>query len=127
MRTSLNIASIIMTLATTATVVSRQKLSCACEYQSSKDSKDHCHPTVSCDDGCTAICGPGGNCSSACRRGPYEQHLTITFEKKTGQQIASELSTLTHQKIQFDPSRKYRALKYDVAMRNDNMFNVLNF
>jgi hypothetical protein len=110
MRAFLNIASLIVFLATTATFVSGQKLTCACEY-GKKDGKDHCQPTTSCDDGCTAVCGPGGSCGSYCRRGPYEQHLTVTFEKKTGQQIASELSALTHQKIQFDAYRSYKGVK----------------
>jgi hypothetical protein len=131
MRTFLNIASLIVILASTGTIVSGQKLKCACEYQNSKDSKDHCKVNTGrddgCDDGCTAICGPRGSCGSFCRRGPYEQqHLTVTFEKKTGEQIAAELSGLAHQEIQFKPYRPYKTFKYDVIMKNDEVFNVLN-
>lgn len=124
MRICVNIASMVLLLATAATMVSAQKITCSCEYVKGKDK---CTPKTTCSDGCTAVCGPRGACGSYCRRKVYDERITVSFVKKTGEQIASELSALTRQRIEFEPYRGNKGVRYDVDMKNDDIFNVLNF
>ena len=124
MRFSVKIASLVLLLVTAATMVSAQKVTCSCE---NGKGKDKCNPKTICSDGCTAVCGPHGACGSYCRREIYDDRFSVSLVKKTGEQIASELSALTHQKIEFEPYRQTKGFRYDVDMKNDDIFNVLNF
>lgn len=124
MRICVNIASLVLLLVTAATIVSAQKVTCSCEY--AKD-KDKCNAKTTSSDGCTAVCGPHGACGSYTRREVYDDRFTVSFMKKTGEQIASELSALTHQGIEFEPFRGNKGVRYDVDIKSDDIFNVLNF
>jgi len=124
MRICVNIASLVLLLVTAITMVSAQKVTCSCEYGKGKEK---CNPKTISSDGCTAVCGPHGACGSYTRREVYDDRFTVSFVKKTGGQIASELSTLTHQGIEFEPYRGNKEVRYDVDMKNDDIFNILNF
>ena len=123
MRICVNTASLVLLLVVTATMVSAQKVTCSCEYGKGKEK---CSPKTVSSDGCTAVCGPRGACGSYTRREVYDDRFTVSFVKKTGEQIASELSALTHQGIEFEPYRG-KGVRYDVDMKNDDIFNILNF
>jgi hypothetical protein len=124
MRICVNIATLLLLLVTAVTMVSAQKITCSCEYAKGKDK---CNAKTVSSDGCTAVCGPHGACGSYTRRNVYDDRFTVSFVKKTGEQIASELSALTRQRIEFEPSRGNKGVRYDVDMKNDDIFNVLNF
>jgi hypothetical protein len=124
MRSPLTIANLLLVLAAAVTVVPGQKVTCSCDKISGY--RD-CATNVTCSDGCTNLCGSGDKCYASCTKGVFDQRYTIAFVKKTGQEIASEMSTVTHQKIEFVPYRRNRGEQYDLNLKNDDLFNVLNY
>ena len=118
------IIALLALLTFSALPVFGQKLVCACESQ--KGNGRPCSE-VKCSDGCTSFCGPNFTCFSACRKGGLEERFTIKLEKQSGKDIASALTAQTGYKIEFEPYEKYRSQVYDLNMKNDDIFNALNF
>lgn len=101
-----------------------QKLVCRCEKEAGRP----CATFVSCSDGCTTLCGPGKKgCNSACRKEGTEKQFTLKLENKTGKQIVSELSTESGLNIVFKAHPSYMNQRYDLDVKNDDVFNALNF
>jgi len=100
-----------------------QKLVCACEKGAGRE----CATKSSCPDGCTALCGSGNFCYSACRKEGLEKRFTLSLTKTSGKEIASELSKTTGYKIEFKAHPKYMTERYDLDVKNDDAFNALNF
>jgi len=127
MRVPITLAALLLVFVTVVLVVSAQsgqKMTCRCE----KKNPDSCGVSVTCSDGCTGLCGSGVNqCYTSCRKGCFAQRFTIKFVKKTGQEIASELSLRSHQRIKFKPYLRQNGEQYDLDIQNDDLFNALNF
>jgi len=107
----------------TAPASGQKKISCACEAAPGRT----CHGSVSCPDGCTSLCGAGDTCYMSCWSNGFEPRITIKFVKKTGQEIASLLSAKTHKRIVFIPDPRNATAKYDLELKDDDVFNVLNY
>lgn len=127
MRVPITLAALLLVFFTVVPVASAQsvqRMTCRCE----KKNPDSCGVTVTCSDGCTGLCGSGVNqCYTSCRKGCFAQRFTIKFVKKTGQEIASELSLRSHQRIKFKPYRRQSGEQYDLDIQDDDLFNALNF
>lgn len=105
-----------------APIVSGQETSCSCEKSGST-----CRGTVTCPHGCSALCGSKDVCVFSCARGLLGVRLTIKLVNQRGQQIASALSARTNKKIRFTPYAQYARERYDLEMKNDDIWNALSF
>jgi hypothetical protein len=100
-----------------------QQVSCSCDSAPGRT----CHGVVKCPDGCTSLCGPGDACYLSCRSNTVEPRITTKFVKQTGQEIAGQLSSQTHQRIEFIPDRRNQTALYDLELNNDDLFNALKY
>lgn len=96
---------------------------CSCE----KSPNSTCHGRVTCPDGCSALCGSGDTCYLSCRKGILTARVTAKFVKKEGQDIAAVLASLTRQRIQFTPHPRNEGKRYDLDIKNDDLWNVCDF
>lgn len=116
------VAALLIVLSALTLVVSGQQSICSCE---SPDST--CKGRVSCANGCTALCGSKDACYLSCRRDLLVSRFTVKFNKKQGEDIAALLSERTKTKIQYVPYSRNVGKLYDLAIENDDIWNVLYF
>lgn len=100
-----------------------QSVSCACDPAPGRT----CHGTITCPNGCTSLCGSGDSCYLSCRSDTFKSRVTAKYVQKTGQEIAALLSTETHKRIEFVPFPRNEGQKYDLQLKDDDLFNVLNY
>jgi hypothetical protein len=100
-----------------------QQVSCSCDPAPGRT----CNAVVKCPDGCTSLCGPGDACYVSCRSNTFQSRITARFTQKTGQEIAAELALQSHQRIQFTPDTRQAKAKYDLVLKNDDLFNALKY
>lgn len=105
-----------------APIVSGQETSCSCEKSGST-----CRGIVTCPYGCSALCGTKDVCVFSCARDFLGVRLTIKLVNQRGQQIASALSARTNKKIRFTPYAQYARERYDLEIKNDDIWNALSF
>jgi hypothetical protein len=122
MKLLLTIAPLLFILSTAAPVTLSQK-SCSCE----KAPNSTCHGIVTCPDGCTALCGSGDSCYLSCRKDLLNTRITVRFVKKEGQEIASVLSERTRTRIEFVPYPRNLHARYDLELKDDDIWNACNF
>jgi hypothetical protein len=99
------------------------RTTCSCE----KTPKRTCFGKVSCPDGCTSAAGSDDSCFLACRADVFSPRISVKFSQKTGVEIVAALSQQLHQKIKFTPNARYRAVRYDLEITDDDVWNVLRF
>lgn len=119
----IRIAPFLLILSSAAPVASGQKTTCSCE----KAPNNTCHGTVTCPDGCTALCGSGDTCYLSCRKDLLNTRITVKFVRKEGQEIASVLSERTHTRIEFVPYPRNVNARYDLELKDDDIWNACNF
>jgi hypothetical protein len=73
------------------------------------------------------LCGPRDACYLSCRSNTFQSRITAKFAQKTGQEIAAELSAQSHQRIEFTPDPRQAKAKYDLVLKNDDLFNALKY
>jgi hypothetical protein len=100
-----------------------QKYTCSCDPGPGRT----CHGEVKCPDGCTSLCGSGDTCYLACRSNSLQIHITAKLVQKTGQEIAAELSAQSQQRVEFTPYTRTAKARYDLELRNDDLFHALAF
>lgn len=100
-----------------------QKVSCSCESAPGRT----CRGIVNCPDGCTSLCGTGDNCYLACRTDYFEPRVTFKVSEKTAQEIAALLSSKIRKRIEFIPDMRKQTERFNLDVKNDDVFNVLNF
>lgn len=122
MKQTLTALTLFMALTTFVAVVPGQKPTCSCE---SPDQT--CHGSVTCPSGCTAVCGPRDACYLSCRNDLLYSRITLTFVNKSGQDMASVLSERTHTTIEFEPYKRNVTARYNLEIRDDDVWNALNF
>ena len=96
---------------------------CSCEKASGRA----CSGEIHCSNGCTAAAGSEDRCFLSCRGDVFASRITETFNKKTGVEIAAALSSRLSLRIEFVPSRRNRRERFDVQIKDDDGWNVLNF
>jgi len=131
MRISLTAACLVLLFLSILTQSAYTQVRCSCE-----NAGDTVCPKgeITCPDGCTAICAANNACYLSCRTNMFEQRLTLKFQKKTGEQMASVLSNETGMTIQFDlypdpKTGKPRTRKplYDFKLTNSDIWPALVF
>jgi len=100
-----------------------QQITCACDAAPGRT----CHGEVKCPDGCTSLCGPGDACYLSCSSNTFEARITAKLVQKTGQEIAAELSAQSHQRIEFAPFPRKAGARYNLELKNDDLFNALKY
>ena len=119
----LTIAALLLSLNTLAHVVAGQQVTCSCEKASDRT----CHGSVTCPNGCSALCGSKDTCYLSCRNDVLYPRVSIKLVEKTGQEIASVLSAQTHKHVEFVPYPRNARAKYDLDIKVDDIWNALNF
>lgn len=99
-----------------------QQYTCACDAGGRT-----CHGEVKCPDGCTSLCGPGDACYLSCSSNTFQSRITAKLVQKTGQEIAAELSAQSHQRIEFIPFPRKAGARYNLELKNDDLFNGLKY
>lgn len=113
------LASAVVLLTCFVGVIQGQRVSCSCDPAPGRT----CKAVVTCPDGCTSLCGTGDSCYVSCRTDAFEPRVTMTFVGKTGEEIAASLSAKIRKRIQFTPFPKNKDRKYDLNLKNDDLFN----
>lgn len=124
MKLSLTIAGFFLTLSTTTLVSFGQQITCSCEERAPYRT---CHETVTCDNGCSALCGSKNTCLLSCGSDLIDVRITLKLGKKKGEEIASLLSDQTQTKIEFASYRRNAHTRYDLEVKGDDIWNVLMF
>src|SRR6185503_8998335 len=131
MRISLTTACLVLLFLSLQTQSAYSQIKCSCE-----NAGDTVCPTaeIKCPDGCTAICAANNACYLSCRTNMFDQRLTLKFQKKTGEQMASVLSKETGMTIRFeiypDPMTGKPPIRkplYDFRLNNSDMWPALVF
>jgi hypothetical protein len=117
MRLFLTIAALSLALSTLNFVAFGQQTTCSCDRA--------CH--ITCDDGCSAFCGSLKTCLVSCGSNLIYVRVTLKLSNKKGQEIASALSDQTRTKIEFTPYPRNTQIRYDLEIRDDDIWNVLTF
>lgn len=124
MNTPLKFAAICLLALSSAVIpVFGQKRTCSCDAAPGRT----CHGTVTCPDGCTSLCGAGDTCYLSCWSDGFQPRITIKFVEKTGQEIAALLSAKIRKRIEFIPNPRNANATYDLELKDDDLFNVLNY
>lgn len=103
--------------------ITGQSSICSCEKAPGRTAEGR----INCPDGCTSFCGSGDSCYLSCRSGVLSPRITVNLVQKTGNEIAANLSKDLNTEVTFLPSRRNARARYDVDIRNDDGFNVLNY
>ena len=123
MKISLTVVALLLLLWIGVQVAVGQRGTCSCE----KVPDDSCHGIVTCPGGCTALCGSNDACYLSCRSDLLHTRISEKFVKKEGGEIASVLSDRTHKKIEFTPYPRNLHARYDLEIKDDDIWNALNF
>lgn len=103
--------------------ITEQRSICSCARAPGRTAEGK----VNCPDGCTSFCGSGDSCYLSCRSGVLSPRITVSLVHKTGNEIAADLSKSLSTKVAFVPYPRNVRARYDVDIRNDDGFNVLNY
>jgi hypothetical protein len=115
--------AVFLSLCSFTPIGSAQKATCSCE----KTADNTCRGTVTCPDGCTSLCGSNDMCYLSCRSDLLYERINQKFVNKRGEEIAALLSTQTHKRIQFVPYSRNTRSRYSLEIKDDDIWNALNF
>src|SRR6267142_1062080 len=121
MKVYLTIVGLILSLSGGIWVVSGQKIKCSCE----RIPDSTCRGTVTCSDGCSAICGSGDTCQLSCRNDVFYERISVKFVKKKGEELAALLSERIHRRVLFVPYPRTARARYTLEIKDDYIWNAL--
>jgi hypothetical protein len=124
MRTHLTLLlSCVFTFTLGLTHISAQSISCSC----ADTPENTCHGTVTCPDGCTAVCGSKDTCYLSCRTDLLASPVTLRFVKKDGKFIAKTLSAKVNKEIKFEPYKRREKELYTFELKKSDIWPILSF
>lgn len=105
------------------TRASAQDVSCSC----ADTPENTCKGTVTCPDGCTAVCGAGEICYLSCSTDLLLTRISVRFVKKSGKAIALTLSDKVKKRISFEPYPNRANKRYTYQLKNSDLWPILWF
>ena len=122
MKLFLTVPFLLLLFNAVSTVGFGQQTTCNCERTANSSRPS----SVTCTSGCSTFRAKN-NCVMSCRSGLIDTPLTLTLLKKTGKEIASILSGHTQKRIEFRPYTRNTRDRYDLEIKGDDIWNVLEF
>ena len=98
-----------------------QKKTCACKGLEGST----CTGSVTCTNGCSAICGRKDTCYLSCSARVYRQNLTLNFTRQTATDIATTLAKESKLRIRFKANSDTEL--YDYKLVNSDVWKLLEF
>src|SRR6185369_10462390 len=100
-----------------------QKKVCTCNKVAGRT----CEATLTCTNGCSAICGKKDTCFVSCSARVYRHNLNLDFSQKTADEIVATLVSETRLRLKFTVNPGTKNDKYDYKLINSDVWNLLDF
>lgn len=100
-----------------------QKKICTCKEVGGRT----CSGTVTCTNGCSAICGRKDICYLSCSTRLIGPDLNLEFTQKTAGEMAATLASESHLRLNFIPNPKTVNERYDYRLEKSDIWKMLEF